>query len=47
MLLSIAVVEDDEGYRARITGFIDRFEAERGLEIKVKSQWGMVIAILL
>ena len=34
-MLNIAVVEDDEGSLDRITGFIDRFGAERGLELRV------------
>lgn len=34
-MLKIAIVEDDEGYRAQIAGFIDRFGAERGREVKV------------
>lgn len=34
-MLNIAVVEDDEAYRAQIAGFIARFEAERGLAAKV------------
>lgn len=34
-MLNIAVVEDDEGYRSPIAGFIDRFWTERGMEVKV------------
>lgn len=34
-MLNIAVVEDDEGYRSQIAGFIDRFGTERGLEVRI------------
>ena len=34
-MLHIAVVEDDEVYRSQIAGFIGRFGAEQGLELKV------------
>lgn len=34
-VLHIAVVEDDQGYLDQITGYIERYGSERGLDLKV------------